>query len=182
MRGDQDFALFTDSGKISSAAILVKDTASGTRVVNVSTPEAQGGEFVNRRTMDFTVVGEYHVRGAENALLSWTETLIIVGNGKARRVWRFPINAPAIRQTIAPNSLVRAVQQGSAVGYLKRPKKPKPLFPNYLVNEAVQEVITAPRYMNADFDTIGHAVQWSYTFERGDGPLVGLPTLPPGII
>jgi hypothetical protein len=182
MQRDKDFILYTDSGARSSACILVRDTASGTRVVNIGTPEAQGGEFVNRRTVTFTVVAEYHVNDAANAVVSWRESLTIIGNGKARRVWRFPINGPAIRQTIAPASLVRAIQQGQAIGYLKRPKKSRLLFPDYLVHDQVQETSESPRFMGVGFDMVDYPVSWQYVFERGDGPLVGVPNLPPGVI
>lgn len=181
MRPDQNFVLKTDAGKNSSAAILVRDTANGTRVVQISAPQAQGAEFVTRRTITFTVVGEYHVRDAQNAVVSWRETLTIQGTGGPRRVWRFPINAPAIRQTVTPFSLVVATQQGEAVGYLKRPPKPLPLFPAYLVHDAVGLTLAAPTYIGGS-TYVDFPVGWSYRFERGDGPLIGAPSLPPGVI
>jgi hypothetical protein len=181
MKRNQDFVLYTDAGKASSAAILAAATASGTRVVAISTPEAQGAEFVTRRTIAFTVTGEYHVADAARAVVSWRETLTVSGNGGPSRRWRFPVNAPAIRQVVTPNSLVRASQRGQAVGYLARPAKPAPLFPAYLVNESDSGTIDTPQYMgNSTY--VNWPVSWSYEFERGDGPLVGVPGLPPGVI
>ncbi len=177
---NQDFVLTTDTGKVSSAAILSKDTASGTRVVSISTPEAKGAEFVTRRTIGFTVTAEYHVANTANAVVSWQEAITIVGNGGPRRSWRFPINAPPVRQTLTPYSLVRMTQTGQAVGYQARPIKPNPLYPQYIVNDAIQTTIASPERFGNGF--VNWPIQWAYTFERGDGPLVGLPLLPPGVL
>jgi hypothetical protein len=180
-RPNQDFILYTDSGATSSASILVSATATGTRCVSITTPEAQGAEFVNRRTVGFTVTAEYHVANMDRAVISWQERLTIIGNGGPRRVWRFPVNGPAIRQVMTPYSLVRAIQQGHAVGYRVRPTKPAPLFPDYLVNEGVAAIIDTPKYIGAG-QYVNWPVSWSYTFERGDGPLAGVTALPPGVL
>ncbi len=182
LRRNQDFALFTDAGAASSAAFYAKDSATGTKCVSISTPEAQGGEFVNRRTVQFVVVAEYHVADSENAIVSWVETVQIVGNGGPRKAWRYPINAPGIRQVISPTSPVRATQSGQAVGYLRRPVRPPPLWPDYLMNESDTKGTGAPRYMGPTGPPVDYPVTWSYTFERGDGPLTGVPRLPPGVI
>lgn len=178
---NQDFVLLTDDGKASSAAVLAAQTASGTRVIAVGAPEAQGAEFVTRRTVTFTVAAEFHVAGAERAVVSWRESLTVIGNGGPSCRWRFPVNAPAIRQVVSPTSLVRALQQGQAVGYLRRPPAPPPLFPAYLVNESPVYRAETPRPMGGGAP-IDWPVSWSYTFERGDGPLVGALALPPGVL
>ena len=180
MKPGKDFVLRTDSGKVSSAAILSKDTASGTRVISISAPEAKGGEFATRRPIAFTVTAEFHVADTRRAVVAWTETVSIVGTGGPRRAWRFPINGRAVRQVVTPYSLVRATQQGQAVGYLARPTKPKPLFPAYEVFDARAGSVTSPELFGSEY--INWPVQWAYTFERGDGPLVGLPLLPPGVL
>lgn len=176
----KNFILKTDAGGASSAAIYTDRTATGTRVVSISTPVAQGAEFVNRRTISFTVTAEYDVADAANAVVSWTETVSIQGTGGPRRAWRFPINAPAVRQVLTPNSLVVVTQQGQAVGYLKRPPKPAYLFPAYLVYDQPVTTIGTPTYLGNEF--VNWPIAWAYRFERGDGPLVGAPALPPGVI
>lgn len=178
---NQSFALFTDSGSVSSAKILVGETASGTRVVQIGAPEAQGAEFVNRRTITFTVTAEYHVKNAARAIVSWREQVTIIGNGRARRSWRMPINGFGLRQTITPFSLVRATQQGQGVGYLARPSAPPPYWPDYLVNESETGALDTPQYMGGT-TFINWPVSWSYQFERGDGRLAAVPLLPPGVI
>lgn len=182
MTHNQDFVLYSDSGSATSSAVYARQSANGTRVVSISAPEAQGGEYVNRRTIAFTVLAEYHVANAQNAVVSWSEAVSIVGNGGPRRVWRFPINGPAVRQQITPYSLVRATQSGQAVGYLRRVPKPAPLFPLYMVHEAESATFQTPKYMGPTGAPVDWPTSWSYTFERGDGPLAGVPKLPPGVI
>lgn len=182
---NQNFILYTDDNKPSSASIMVDQTANGTRVTSVSNPEAQGAEFVNRRTVVFVVNAQYHVADTERAVVSWQETLTIVGNGGPRRSWRFPVGPPpakGIRQIITPYSLVRAVQAGRGVGYAARPNAPAMLFPAYRVNESETYGFDAPQLMGVGYDPVNFGISWSYTFERGDGPLVGFPRLPPGVI
>lgn len=180
LKPNQDFILRTDAGGVSSAAILNDQTASGTRVVSISTPESKGAEFVNRRTIAFTVTAEYHVKDTARAVVSWTETVSITGTGGPRRSWRFPINAKAIRQVVTPFSLVRAVQQGQAIGYLARPFAPRLLWPAYEVFDARQLSYGSAERFGDTF--INFPVSWAYQYERGDGPLVGVPLLPPGVL
>jgi hypothetical protein len=179
-KGGKDFVLLTDTGQVSSAAILNSQTASGTRVVSISTPEAQGAEFVTRRTIAFVVTAEYHVANSDRAVLTWSESVSILGNGGPARRWRFPVNAPGIRQTVTPSSLVRATQQGHGVGYRVPPRKPLPIWPDYQVNEAALGTIETPKFIGNDY--VNYPVSWSYQFEHGDGPLVGTPGLPPGVL
>lgn len=180
LKPGQDFGLYLDSGAMSCEGVVSARTVTGTRVVNVSAPEAQGAEFVNRRTIGFTVTAELDVANTARAVVSWAETVTVQGNGGPRRAWCFPVNGPAFRQVVAPYSLVRATQSGAAVGYRARPAKPRPLFPDYLVNEAVTGSVATPQLLGGGY--VNYPVQWSYTFERGDGPLVGMPLLPPGVL
>lgn len=183
---NQDFVLKTDAGAASSAAILAAQTASGTRVTAISAPEAQGAEFVAQRTLAFQVVAEYHVAGADRAVVAWEEAVQIVGTGGPRRVWRQPLVGPGIRQQVSTHSLVRATQSGRAVGYRARPSAPLPLFPVYEVFEQRAVSRQSPRDLSGGFggpaSYVDYGIAWSYTFERGDGPLVGVPNLPPGVI
>lgn len=182
---NRDFVLKTDAGTASSAAIYAAQTAGGTRVVSIAAPEAQGAEFVSQRTLAFQVVAEYHVSGAERAVVAWEESVQIVGTGGPRRVWRMPLAGPGVRQQVSTHSTVRATQSGRAVGYRGRPDAARPLFPLY---EALEQRIIArssPRNLggfSGSDEYVDYGIAWSYAFERGDGPLVGLPGLPPGVL
>lgn len=180
-RPKQDFILRTDSGAASSAAIISQATMSGTRVRGIKFEEAQGGEFVNRRTVRFVIDAEYLIANAANAIVSWTETVRITGTGGPRMVWRYPINAAGVLQEVSPFSPVMATQSGQAIGHTRRPNAPAPLWPwPILKNESVTLGSNAPEFLGQAYINFG--IDWSYSFERGDGPLFGVAGLPPGVV
>jgi hypothetical protein len=173
----QDFSLLTDAGQPSSATLLNRNSATGVRLVSgPDFKEAQAAEFVNRRTAEFELAAEYIIKGAENAVVSWTESVSIVGDGGPRRFWRFPMNADPIRQVLAKRSLVRATQSGSAVGHTRPPPRPLPIWPDFKVSEGQGKVDDTPDPKGRAY--LNWPVKWSYAFESGF-PLVGLPSLPP---
>lgn len=176
----QDFVLRTNAGAPSSAAIFNRDTMSGTRVKRIEFREAQGAEFVNRRTVTFEVEAVYLISSAVNAVIMWRESVTVQGNGGPHRVWRFPINGDAIREVISPNSLVTATQSGEAVGHTRRPLRPLAIWPTYLVSESDTIGTDAPEFLGQAY--VNWPVKWSYRFERGDGPLTGVAGLPPGVL
>jgi hypothetical protein len=175
----QDLVLKQDDGRDSSAALKSKDTLTGVRITNIEAPEATNGEWVVRRTIAFTAVARYAVGNPLNSILSYTETVEVTGTGGPDRRWRFPVNAPGIRQELTPFSLVTCVQSGEAVGFARRPNKPPALFPAYAVHPRAAYRISTPRNWgwNNQADT-GHAISWLYVMERGDGPIVAFPVLP----
>jgi hypothetical protein len=175
----QDFKFYCDDGSLSSMSLASAATMTGLKVTNISFEEAQGGEFVNRRTAKFTVEGEYLIISARFAVISFQESLSIVGNGGPRRRWRFPMNAAAIRQVVSRGSLVRATQSGKMVGHTTRPVRPRPIFPLYVVNEADTSGFESAKQIGRAL--IDWPVSWTYTFERGDGPLIGFPNQAPGV-
>lgn len=176
----QDFILKTDTGQISSSAIISKATMSGTRVRNIDFRDATDAEYVNRRTVTFSVDAIYLIANAANAVISWRQSIRIVGTGGPRRSWRFPVNAPSIRQQLTPFSLITATQSGEAVGHTRAPTPPFPIWPGYIVDESVDEGESSPENLGQSY--INYPVTWSYRFERGDGPLIGSPGLPPGFM
>lgn len=174
----QDLVLRTDTGRVSSASILNRSSVTGCRVVaGPDFREAQGAEFVTRRTASFTVEAEYLIPGTANAVVNFTETVSIQGNGGPDRFWRFPLNAVPIRQQLTPYSLVRATQSGMAVGHTKRPTRPDPIWPQFVVNPADNKSFDQPESKGQAY--LNWPIHWSYTFEVGGLPLVGFPNLPP---
>lgn len=173
----KDVTLRMTSGVPSSMALANARSISGVRLVSgPDFKKSQGSEFVNHRTASFTMEAEYPIVNTANAVLSWTETVSIVGNGGPDRKWRFPLNARPIRQTITEYSLVRATQTGQAVGWLKLPSAPLPLWPGLEVNPGHSVARDSPEPRGQG--DVKYPVRWSYTFESG-GPLVGLPSLAP---
>ena len=164
----QNFTFSCDDGTASSMSLLNSDTMTGIRTKNVSSEETQGSEFTTVRTMKFTLEAEYLITNDVNAIVSYHESINVVGNGKAMRKWRFPINnAPGVRQVVTPYSLVTMTQSGEAVGHLRYPSPPPPQYPLLMVNEQVSDGSDNPKFMGQGF--VNYPVKWSYKFERGDG-------------
>lgn len=174
----QNFRLAQDSGADTGSCVYDANTLSGTRVTGWSFPEGKGAEYVNRRTIRFSVEAEIAAPTAAN-LVSFTESVQITGNGGPRDMWRFPINTIGIKQRITPNSLVRAVQSGRSVGHLSRPGPRAYLFPAaLLMNETVMTGTESPRMLGRV--NVEYPRTWAYVFES-NAPLVGFAASPVGI-
>jgi hypothetical protein len=174
----RDFKFLTDANAATPLSLLNSESLSGVRVVDGPVfADADGAEYATVRRFSFDLEAEFIVRGAENAVLSWTETVAITGTGGPVRNWRVPINAfPPIRQTVTPRSIVRATQTGRGVGHIRYPATPRPLWPQYERLEMRALSPQSPRSLGRA--AVEWPVQWSYTFES-DVPLVGFPSLPP---
>jgi hypothetical protein len=174
----QDLILKLDTGQASSTQLLNATSVSGVRVVSGPdfTNDAKDSEYVTQRTARFEVAAEYLIRGTENALVSFTESVTVTGNGGPDRNWRFPINGPPIRQVVTPYSLITASQSGTAVGHTTRPVPPPPLWPDYLVNPRHSHTKSTPEPHGRAW--LNWPVKWSYSFES-DVPLVAMANLPP---
>jgi hypothetical protein len=173
----QDLILRRDDGGIAGISLINNSSLSG--CVVVSGPdfgEAQGSEYVTTRRGRFVVEATYLVPGAQTALVSWTQTVSVLGNGGPRRTWREPVNAAPIRQVVKRQTVIRYTQSGQAVGHLVKPFVPPPIFGRaYLVNES-----EAVQYGTGE--PLGRSwrnwpVSWNYVFES-DRFLVGTTPLP----
>jgi hypothetical protein len=175
----KNLILKTDAGSASSANLINNKSITGVRLVSgPDFGEAKGGEFVNRRTASFSMEAEYILKGTENAVISWQESVTIVGNGGPDRFWRFPLNANPIRQQKTPYSLITATQQGQATGHTRRPTRPLPMWPDFLVNPSDTTGGGTPEPKGLAF--LNWPIQWAYQFQSGiTGSMIGFPSLPP---
>lgn len=173
----RDLVLKRDDGGNSALRLINAESLSG--VVATSGPdffEAQGSEYVTTRRFRFTAEATYLMPGTQTALVSWTQTVSVVGNGGPVRSWRVPVNADPIRQTLTKASVIRYTQSGAAVGNFAPPIPPPPVFGRaYLVNE--QEAVTRTVGRPLGKYWIEPSVQWNYVFETSK-PLVGVTPLP----
>lgn len=98
------------------------DCASGVRVVQKSFPRGDGAEFANRRSFSFTVQAIYDALSGDD-LVSWQETVEVIGNGGPDfYILRSEYVPVAI--TTSPFTEVRIRQSGMAVGYNSYPVPP----------------------------------------------------------
>lgn len=173
----QDLALKTDSGSLTGTCLINAKSISG--VVVTDGPNFEDGmtpEYVAIRTARFKAEARYLFSGTADALVNYQESITVTGNGGPIRKWRIPVNAPPIRQETTKYSIIRTVQQGSAIGYTKYPIPPAPIYgTEFLQNEttAVQE--QSPTPMGRGW--LNYPITWNYVYESSK-PLVGRPRLP----
>ena len=173
--------LLQDSGADSSSALVSNNSISG--VVIVDGPhfaEAQGAEFVNRRTATFTGEAEFLIANADAAVVQFQEEVSIIGTGGPLTTWRLAVNARPVQQVVYPFSTVKIVQVGTAVGHRIRPSAPAPFWA-YPIEKVDRRRITtgsARRIGPGILGLIEPSVSWQYEYEW-DRPLIALPNLPP---
>lgn len=177
----RDLALRQDSGVNSALALPTSSSISGVRIVDgPHFEEAEGAEYVNRRTVKFTGRCRVTIRGTERAVMHWEETLTFVGDCGPVTSFRQAVNARPVQQVVFPGSTMKVTQRGKAVGHLVRPTPPPPLwgFPIYQGNRRRVNLGSGERVGPAAGAVANLDCDWSYEFESAV-PLVALPNLPP---
>lgn len=174
----QDLKILTDASATTTTSLLNSESISGVRVVDgPHFTGTDGAEYATLRRFAFDVEAEYLISGTQNAVLSWTESVSIVGTGGPVKRFRVPVNGRPVRQVISPYSIVRATQSGQAIGHTSYPTPPPPLWPSYELLEQRQPGNRQnPQRLGRGF--ANYPISWSYSFEA-DVPLVGLPGKPP---
>jgi hypothetical protein len=176
-----DLKLLQDSGADSSSALVSNNSITG--VVITDGPhfgEAQGAEFINRRTAEFTGEAEYVINNSAAAVISFQEEVSIIGTGGPITNWRLAVNARPVEQVVYPFSTVRVLQVGTAVGHMIRPTAPPPFW-SYPIEKVERRRITAGSARRVGpglLALIQPSVSWQYEYES-DRPLVALPNIPP---
>lgn len=178
LKNYRDFKFLTDAGATTPTSILNSESLSGVRVVDgPNFTGTDGAEYATLRKFDFAIEAEYLVPGAENAVVSFTEQVTIVGTGGPSKRLRVPINATfLVRQQLSLRSVVRATQSGTAVGLTRRPAPPPPLWRKHWLEDQSQVSQTSPKLLGRAYTDYG--VSWNYQFEA-DEPLVAVPNLFP---
>jgi hypothetical protein len=174
----QDLKFLSDSGAVMAVSLLNSQTLSGVRVVDGPHFSGDtGAEYATLRKFEFEVEAEYQVPGTDNAVVSFTESVTITGDGGPVKRIRVPINTTTlVRQQISPASVVRATQSGTAVGLTKKPTPPLPIWPKFYLGDQKSIQERGPEPLGRGF--VNYAVSWSYQFEA-DQPLLGSPNLFP---
>lgn len=176
----QDIALFQDVGTPTGTKLVNSASMSGVRVVDGPnyTNEAKDGEYTVMRTVRFTAEASYLIANAKTAVVSWQESITILGANDPDTVWRTFVNAPPILQQVNGGTTSRLIQTGSAVGYLAGPAVPGPIWPWPIEKSRSRRITrTSPRREGPN-SFIEYGASWSYEYES-NGPLVAFPNLPP---
>lgn len=166
----KSFGLILNNGSQSDHWINNADCLGGTRVLDVSYPTARA-EFVSYRTVSFTLEAVVPVTNATRAIISFTESIKRSGGGPDVGYLETLIGRP-VAQTKRRRTVFRAVQSGQAVGYLREPLAPPPIWPAALVPRLTNTEQITPEQTRGDFHHFG--IRWEYHFES-DRDLKGRP-------
>lgn len=169
----KDFILRHADGTPSHVTMRNAASITGVIAQGPNFPDARGAEFATYRRYEFTVRAEYPITPGANAILAWTETISITGNGGPRFVVKHAIVGPPQRQQISQATVVHATQQGRSVGYINYIAVPPPIWPDAELPERRVVTPTSPKMRGRGFQDF--AVSWAYQFESAV-PLGGLPT------
>lgn len=156
--------LRTDAGGVSATTLIGSQSISGVRVMAYSFDNARGGaEYATLRSFSFIAEAEFLAPAGRNAILSFQESVTVIGTGGPVTRFRPALNAPPVKQLIFPSSVVRATQSGQAVGQLRYPIPPIPLWPVHeLLDQRVRTLVT-PDFAGQELSEFTSI--WSYSFE-----------------
>lgn len=173
-----DLTLLQDSGAPSATRLTNTNAISGVMVIDgPDFPGDTGGEYGNYRKFEFTVWGEFPIAGVNtHVVLSFNETLVRMGGGPFRVSKRSPnANAPQI-QTVFREGQVeyKLTQSGQAVGYLRYPAFPPPLFPGNLEDSPVLRHMS-PHRNGQGYEKWG--IAWEYKFIANGDVLQAFPNI-----
>lgn len=168
----QDLSLLDDSGNLVVVLLRSATSVNGVRSTRPNLPQGEGAEWATGLKFSASFEAEY-TSSLQSGLVSFQETLSFSGGGPVY-VWRRPLNAPPIKQTVSPYSPYRLTQSGRAVGRYTYPSPPGPLFAADLWEGP------SPRYTGPNLtggQLLNYTTEWNYVMESVS-PLQGLPTLP----
>ena len=117
---------YTVGGTIAHSLLNSSDCQSGVRVVNTSFPNGDPAQLATTRT--FTVDLEATYDSCDDELVSWTETVEVVGTGGPYFVCMESVIGPRLYY-MAPSTAQYFTQSGRAVGYRNYPDTPGPVNP-----------------------------------------------------
>lgn len=143
-------------------------SVSGVRVVRPpSFPDGGGTEYTTYRSYDVVLQADFLVLNADNAIVSFNETVAVIGTGGPRRVWHEVLAGDPIPQITNSKTVIRVVQTGEVVGLFGRVPTPAPIFPEWLDHPASSVTRHSP--MREWGRLINWRTSWNYQMVRGSG-------------
>jgi hypothetical protein len=167
----QDISLRFTTGKETHLALYNRHTITGVKVVQPpSFPGMRHAAYVTYLPYTIVLEAEVPLAGASTVLLSFTESVSRSGGG-AQKVVLEPLETPPVFQLGRRFSAYRAVQSGTAVGYLRYPFAPSPLWPQWLLKRPDSEQRSPRQRGNGKTE---FPISWRYEF-ASPVPLFGRP-------
>lgn len=167
----QTVGFYQDDGTPTPHVLPATGALGGVRILSIDYPRADRAEYATQRT--FRVVLQADYRASTDDLVSWQETIRIIGDGGPAEVLQLLANGVPQRQTVAQRTPVFAQQTGRAVGYLAYPSFPQPIWPFAIDRPRIEQVMEAPQLQRSSF--VNYGIAWNYPYQS-ETPLVGRPT------
>lgn len=178
----QDLIFYDDSSVATIHKLINNETTGGVKVLSrVEYPYARGAEYSTYRTFRVTLGAEIPDQasvGGAGPIIRYRESLTYIGTGGRRWVAQEYIEGEPDHQQVAQLSSIRAVQEGSALGYAAYVPFPPGLYPTEVEHEEqrVYRRETAQKFVNG-VETEWPS-SWQYFFEfnnPGNGNPTGRP-------
>lgn len=169
----KNLILYQSDGSTATAhALTSNNTASGVRIKSIKYPVGGGAEYSTFRTYEIEAEAESILQNAD--FDTWSETISIRGGGP-RFVYLQTLIGQPQKQLVAQSTPYFGTQSGTAVGLLRYPRFPAPMFPAHEhVDQRVQTKVSPMVQPNTP---TRYEIQWSYEFESAS-PLFGVPGIP----
>ncbi len=167
---------YDDNGALTATALNNATSITGVRIVaGPNFPDWKGNEFNQFRRFTFSAEAEYPATNSANLLISFKERLTFSGGGP-EYVWKKALFGLPQKQRTCAFSVFKAMQEGEAVGYLKYPTAPRPLWPSALIHSPDQTLASPMRKggIVPHYDT--YPTTWRYEFQAAT-QFTGLPNL-----
>jgi len=145
-------------------------------IPSAGSPVQSGATFVNCREVEVVFSGQ-RMAGTTGDIMSWHESVTLIGNGGPK--W---IMVPSINGAVEPTTLIdftpySMVQMGRASGLDGYPAFPDALYPLFEHQEQrVQEQGTPRRWGRTNALNLEYPIMWKYVMESATA-LTGLPQL-----
>lgn len=167
--GDLNFV--DANGSPTAHQLLSSQTVSGNRVERFEWRRNGGNsppatEYVHRRSF-IAIVGGDRIASSGGGIVSWEESVRIIGTGGPVVIWKPALFGPVQPQIVQQQSSVIAIQQGTAVGLTDYPTVPDPLFDQTLLKSksTVPYDYSSPRLLGNS--PLMFRVGWRYVYEAG---------------
>jgi hypothetical protein len=169
-RNFQDLVLYS-SGNIICHELRNAGSTSGVRVTQKPTyPVGNGAELSTFRNYQITLEASYPAAGANSSIKQWSETVRFQGGGP-KYDWATMQTGRPVKFEMNEQTVFRAWQSGTSLGYRSEPPVSPPLWPDAML-EAPTITPVAPQLRRGQL--VDWQISWSYVFASAT-PLIGRP-------
>ena len=176
----QDLIFRDDAGNATPHKLINNETTGGVKVLSaVEYPFSRGAEYTTYRNFRVTLGAEIPdpsaAAGGSGPILRWRESLTYIGTGGRRWVSQEYVEGDPDHQQVAQRTSIRAIQEGSAMGYNAWVPFPPGLYPIEVEHEEMRVYRKDRPTSFVNGVETEWPSSWQYHFEFND-PANGNPT------